>query len=69
MPSQDQMLRDQRQMPDFLRSIAKKEDGDLAAEIAALRRDIADLRAALVPVPSLIATGREVLDEFKRLKG
>lgn len=40
---------------------------DLSADIAALRREIADLRAALVPVPSLILTGQQALDEFKRL--
>jgi hypothetical protein len=39
----------------------------LREEIAALRRDIADLRAALVPVPSLILTGQQVLAEFQRL--
>jgi len=38
------------------------------AELQALREDIKALRADLQPVPSLIFTGREVLDEFKRLR-
>ena len=42
---------------------------DLSADIAALRRDIAELRTALVPVPSLILTGQQALDEFKRMTG
>lgn len=42
---------------------------DLSADIAALRREIAELRAALVPVPSLILTGQQALDEFKRMTG
>lgn len=42
---------------------------DLSADIAALRREIAELRAALVPVPSLILTGQQALDEFKRITG
>ena len=39
----------------------------LAVEIAKLRDEIAALRAELAPVPSLIVTGRQALDEFKRL--
>lgn len=41
----------------------------LECEVRALRQDIKELRALLEPVPSLIATGRDVLDEFKRLTG
>lgn len=44
-------------------------DLDLANEVAALRQEIALLRAELAPVPSLIITGRQALDEFKRLAG
>lgn len=40
---------------------------DLVAQVAALREEIALLRAELAPVPSLIITGRQALDEFKRL--
>ena len=40
----------------------------LEADIAALRDEIRQLREDLAPVPSLILTGRQVLDEFKRLK-
>lgn len=39
----------------------------LEADIAALRDEIRQLREDLAPVPSLILTGRQVLDEFKRL--
>ena len=45
------------------------QQSDLSADIAALRRDIAELRTALVPVPSLILTGQQALDEFKRMTG
>lgn len=41
--------------------------GNLAYEVAELRKEIAALRAELAPVPSLIVTGRQALDEFKRL--
>lgn len=46
-----------------------RQQNSLSREIAALREDIADLRAALIPVPSLILTGQQALDEFKRLTG
>lgn len=39
----------------------------LAHEVAELRKEIAALRSELAPVPSLILTGRQALDEFKRL--
>lgn len=42
---------------------------DLAYEVAELRKEIAALRVELTPVPSLIMTGRQALDEFKRLTG
>ena len=41
---------------------------DLVNEVSMLRSEIAALREELRPVPSMIATGREVLDEFKRLR-
>lgn len=43
------------------------QQSDLSADIAALRREISELRAALMPVPSLILTGQQALDEFKRM--
>jgi len=45
----------------------QREPTELTDEVAALRREIAALREDLRPVPSLILTGREALDEFKRL--
>lgn len=45
----------------------KLDDSDLAREIAELREEIMKLRAELAPVPSLIVTGQQALDEFKRL--
>lgn len=40
---------------------------NLAHEIAELRLEIAALRAELAPFPSLIITGKQALDEFKKL--
>lgn len=56
-------------MEAMLEKITGGQQNSLAGEIAALRTEIAGLRAALVPVPSLIITGQQVLDEFKRLTG
>ena len=39
----------------------------LAYEVAELRREIAALRQDLLPVSGLIVTGRQAMDEFKRL--
>lgn len=59
----------QRQMVNaFMRdSPFPSEDNQLAYQVAELRRDIQDLKQALAPAPSIILTGRPVLDEFKRL--
>lgn len=53
--------------PALLGLIGTAQQISLASEIAALRTEIAELRAALVPVPSLILTGQNALDEFKRM--
>jgi prefoldin subunit 5 len=53
-------------LPQFLQE-AQQSDA-LAGEVAALRREIAALRAELSPIPALILTGRNVIDEFKRLQ-
>lgn len=68
MPHPDDMRRQvQNQMPDFAALLKPQPADELAAEVAALRREVAALHEALIPVPSLIQTGRDVLDEFKRL--
>lgn len=51
----------------MLAALSEKGEPNLAHEIAELRKEIAALRAELAPVPSLIVTGRQALDEFKRL--
>ena len=51
----------------MLGAIQNKGEPDLAHEVSELRKEIAALRAELAPVPSLIVTGRQVLDEFKRM--
>ena len=70
MPSQDQMTQRhqaQAQASSVLRAFFDQPEHDLAAEVAALRQEIAALRAELKPVPSLILTGQQVAAEFKRL--
>lgn len=52
-----------------LRQMLQPNQHELTAQIIALREEIAALRRDLAPVPSLIVTGREALDEFKRMKG
>lgn len=54
--------------PEFLKAIdGARRDKDLAGEIAALRREIAELRTALAPAPSLILCGQQAIDELKRI--
>lgn len=76
MPNQNEQFRQQNnKIPsDFLKSIRAIQqnptsESDLVYEISELRKEIAQLRADLLPVPTLILTGKSVLDEFKRLNG
>ena len=69
MPTPDQIAINHRppfDIDEMFRRMPETKDS-LASEIAKLRDEIAALRAELAPVPSLIVTGRQALDEFKRL--
>jgi hypothetical protein len=52
-----------------LREFMKGSEDHLIDEVRALRHDIQKLRADLKPVESLILTGQQVAEEFKRLAG
>ncbi len=69
MPAPGQMAphRDNANFAKMLEAMQSKNEPNLAHEVAELRKEIAALRAELAPVPSLIVTGRQALDEFKRL--
>lgn len=72
MPTPGQQAPWKQAMPSALQKMweqSEQSEPDLASEIAELRKEIAALRAELAPVPSLIMTGRQALDEFKRLTG
>lgn len=58
---------DQKAMPSALKKMFEQNEPDLISEIVGLRKEIAALRSELTPIPSLIVTGRQALDEFKRL--
>jgi len=67
MPAQDQKTQPFEMPTAFRQLFDAKLEPDLAHEISELRREIAALRNELAPVPTLIITGRAVLDEFKRM--
>lgn len=67
LPNQQQEWVIPLQMLDIPQDIFGNGNASLAQEIAELRQEIAALRAELAPVPSLIVTGRQALDEFKKL--
>ena len=69
MPAPGQMAphRDNAHFTKMLESMLDKSEPNLAHEVAELRKEIAALRAELIPIPSLIVTGRQALDEFKKL--
>jgi len=75
MPNPNQQASTQQNRnipPDVFRSLRRPNpstDPDLAFEVSELRKEIAALREQLIPMPSFIATGQSVLDEFKRITG
>lgn len=58
-----------REAKTFDPNFIPKAEVSLVNEVMALRAEIAALREELKPLPSLIVTGREALDEFKKLTG
>lgn len=70
MPTPDYKPPQTNTMPDGIAEFLRRQPGAndaLTYEVAELRREIVALRAELAPVPSLIMTGREALDAFKRM--
>jgi hypothetical protein len=55
-------------MPSALADLLRSSESSLAGEVASLREEIAALRKELRPVSSLILTGQQVAEEFKRLR-
>lgn len=69
MPTPEQIAHNYRPSAEAFQKMVQPIQMDLAGEIAALRNEIAALRTELKPVPTLIVTGQQALDEFKRLIG
>lgn len=69
MPSPDQKSQQGSDLIQQLFGVQHSETAQLAYQVSELRRDIQELRRELAPVPGLIVTGRQALDEFKRLTG
>lgn len=68
MPGLDAFTAQARRTSALERMVLQERD-DLAIEVAALRREIAALRADLTsPTSSAILVGPKVLEEFKRLQ-
>jgi len=65
MPSPDYKVSDSSSasMRAFMDAMTKPTNPDLAYEIQELRKEISALREELAPIPSIILTGRQVLEE------
>lgn len=71
MPTPGQMANQQTQNPALL-DLAKRiagpmQAGDVAGELAALREEVAALRALLTPPSAVILTGPVVREHYTRL--
>jgi hypothetical protein len=54
----------------FLRKFSGGDDRtELTNEVKSLRAEVRQLIEILKPVESLVATGQQVLEEYKRLRG
>ena len=58
-----------QQQSSVLRAFFEQPEPGLAAEVAALRKESAELRAELKPASTLILTGQQVAAELQRLNG
>lgn len=67
MPSPYNKPHHQPQANHVLRAFFEQPEPDLAAEVRALRNEIAELRAELKPASTLILTGQQVVAELQRL--
>jgi hypothetical protein len=64
-----ELVRENKIPSEILDSLLQnKNANNITHEISQLRNEIAALRAELAPVPSLILTGRKIIDEFERLQ-
>lgn len=71
MPARDYLAPDETGIPASLHELLNPQrrapNEKLCELIEELQHEIRELRAVLQPVPSMILTGRQVIEEFKRI--